>query len=289
MNIIPRPLHPSRIPKGAHIKAFYKKSGIVLHWPVSTATSVDSSFQNSGVTAYHYVIGADGAIRQYADDNSMIYHAGNWSANQSTISISLEGGYLKDGERVKPSQKAHDACAELVQMLAEKHKFVISRKTVQKHSEVRDAPTMCSGSTDIDYIVDKANKDNKKNMNISLYLSEAEWEGGMYEGKEFIIRLHQNANIIARLPRSQEFIHSNHKDTWGVVKFQKSYEKTLEWHARNKSVEDSKRAFIIDYKEWDKKNPPKAPISKDAKKVFDKIKKLSDHIIKDANTINNSI
>jgi len=128
-----------------------------------------------------------------------------------------------------------------------------------------------------------------KNMNISLYLNSAEWAGGKYEGKDFVVRLHQNRSIIDKLPRAQEFINSNFKNTWGVKKFQKTYERTLEWYARNRTVQETEVAFMADYKDWESKNPPKALISKDAKKVFVKIKKLSDRIIKDANTINNSI
>jgi len=176
-----RPLHSSRIPKGSNIKNWYKKTRFIIHWPVNTAIGVDISFQRTGETAYHYVIGADGAIRQYADDNSMIYHAGNWGANQNGIGISLEGGYIRNGVRVKPSQKAHESAGILIRELAKKHKIDISRNTIKRHSEVRDAPTMCSGTTDIDLIVRLAQKDNNqppKNMTrreATKIVNQAHW------------------------------------------------------------------------------------------------------------------
>jgi len=114
-----------------------------------------------------------------------------------------------------------------------------------------------------------------KNMNTSIYLNSAEWEGGQYEGKDFVVRLHENANIIARLPRAQEFINSNFKDTWGVVKFQATYEKTIEWYARHKTVQDTKKAFNADYKDWESRNS----VKKESNKSNPAIGKLLDQVV----------
>ena len=131
----------------------------MIHWIVGTATWADQEFQNgNGNTCYHYTIDSDGNVRQYVDDKYIAHHAGNWDWNKRAIGISLEGGYEGKGGRVKPSQKAHDTCAELVKILSEKHGFPVNRDTIKKHGEVRDRPTQCPGSTDIDYIVNKANQ-----------------------------------------------------------------------------------------------------------------------------------
>ena len=98
---------------------------------------------------------------------------------------------------------------------------------------------------------------NEENMNTSLYLNDAEWAGGIFEGREFTIRLHENRSLLDKLPRSQEFLNSGFKNTWHVHKRQATMEKTIEWWARHRTSEETRQAFQADYRDWDRRNPRK--------------------------------
>lgn len=252
MNLTDSSIHKSR-----YTNKRSKKTHFVIHWPVMKLDDLSDHFKGTSTnSSYHYCIGNDGRIVQYVPTHLIAHHAGTW--NNKAIGIALEGGYLENGQRVSPSKEAHDACAELMKDLAGMHKIDLNRDTVKKHSEVRPNPTMCPGTTDIDYIINKANEED---MNLSIYLTDEEWNAGKFKGRPYCIRMLQNVNILMRLPRSQEFLNSGFKDTWHAVKFQGTLEKTLEYYAAHYTVEFTRKAFLADYRDWAKRNPVKKAVS----------------------------
>lgn len=138
--------------------ASYAKRGIVLHWMVGTLAGTDATFQNpSRKASTQYGIGASGRIHQYVDDKFTAWHAGVLEYNRYYIGIEHEGGYLVNGQRVKPTLECHQASANLVAWLCKTYNIPCDRKHIIKHSETGYA-TQCSGSLDIDWIVAEANK-----------------------------------------------------------------------------------------------------------------------------------
>lgn len=152
----------------------YKKTGIVLHWMVGTLSGTDKVFQDPNRQAStQYGIGATGEIHQYVDDKYTAYHAGVSQYNRASIGIEHEGGYLVNGQRVKPSPECHQASAKLVAWLCKTHGIPCNRQSIIKHSETGYA-TQCCGSLDIDWIISEANNILNGNtmFDYELYVKE---------------------------------------------------------------------------------------------------------------------
>ena len=135
-----------------------KKKFAVMHWMVGTLESTDKVFQQKvRPVATQYGIG-DREIHQYVKDGDYAFGSGDTYANKYGISIEHEGGYMKNGKRVKPSLTTHETSAQLLAHLSRKHGWGHLKlgTNVFPHSHFR--PTQCPGSLDLDKIVDRANE-----------------------------------------------------------------------------------------------------------------------------------
>ena len=149
-----------------------KKTYIVLHWSTTkTLQQIYDTFMGGRKASAHYGIGEDGTIWQFVPDKFIAWHASE--ANKFSIGIEHCGGYLlPDGTMAKPTQACHDASAELVKYLGEKHGIKITNEFVKPHSYY-DA-TQCCGSLDINYIISKANmNDYAKKLEEALNWNDA--------------------------------------------------------------------------------------------------------------------
>lgn len=133
---------------------------VVLHWIVGTLASADATFANPDRKASaHYGIN-NKTIHQYVKEEDTAWHCGNYGANQTSIGIEHEGGWLlADGTRKKPTDSTHQASGELVADICRRYNIPIDRKHIKKHSEYR--PTQCPGSLDVDRIIAIAQDINK--------------------------------------------------------------------------------------------------------------------------------
>lgn len=151
--MIQRPLNEYR-----YTKQVTNKTHIVTHWTVGRIDSVDNSFQNNdGNTSYHFIIGQDGSVRQFLDMKYVAHHAGTMTWNRKAVGIAFEAGWLENGERVNPTQEAYNTAIELYRYVAQTYDFNLSSDTVKRHSDVRLWPTMCSGTVNVEYIIQEVN------------------------------------------------------------------------------------------------------------------------------------
>lgn len=140
------------------------KSVIVDHWSTTkTLQQIYDTFMGERKASAHYGIGSDGEIWQFVPDEFIAWHAG--LANHFTLGIEHCGGYLENGERIKPTMACHDASAWLHNHLSKKHGIVISNANVKPHNFYMS--TQCPGSLDINYIISKANKMDKTELDLA--------------------------------------------------------------------------------------------------------------------------
>lgn len=133
---------------------------ITDHWMVGTLSSTDSAFNSGRAASATYGVG-ETEVHQYVQEKDYPYSDGNTYANQHTISIEHEGGYLlDDGTRKVPSLAVLDLSAQLHAEIAIRNNFgkLIIGVNVFPHSHWVN--TECPGSLDINYIVSKANQIN---------------------------------------------------------------------------------------------------------------------------------
>lgn len=137
---------------------------IIMHWIVGTLESADATFQKPDrLASSHYGIG-DEAIHQYVKESDTAWHASNLDINRRSIGIEHEGGWESpkgSGKRVKPSHKTHETSAKLIAELSKKYNIPLDRKHILRHNEVQGANTQCSGTLDLDLIIELAKKENE--------------------------------------------------------------------------------------------------------------------------------
>ncbi len=173
MNIKQVPAHPNNYDKSQKTKV-----GIVFHWIVGSLESAGSSFQNPNRRASaHYGIG-DNEIHQFVDEKYTAWHCGNYPKNQIYIGIEHEGGQMVNGQRQKPSQMTHDTSAELCANIC--RRWGITKleygKNAFRHRDI--TPTECSGSLDVEYIINKTNQILNNNMSFKFKLEPK--DGNVY-------------------------------------------------------------------------------------------------------------
>jgi len=143
---------------------FYPQTNVAklfatLHWMVGTLRSTDQVFASSTRKASAtYGVGPSG-IHQYVAEKDYPFSDGNTYANQHTISIEHEGGYLDgNGNRVSPSRATLDNSAALLADISRRHGWgpLVWGKNVFPHNHW--VATACPGSTDYAYIINKANE-----------------------------------------------------------------------------------------------------------------------------------
>lgn len=134
------------------------KKGVVLHWVVGRLPSATARFQSPNqLASAHYGI-ANNEVVRWVKDEEIAYHGGTNRSNIDYIGIEHEGGWIQNGERVKPSGMTHNTSAQLLANLSVKHGWgrLEYGKNVFKHSDIK--ATECCGSLDVQYIIDKANE-----------------------------------------------------------------------------------------------------------------------------------
>lgn len=135
-----------------------KKKFAVMHWMVGTLESTDKVFQSRArPVSTQYGIG-DREIHQYVKDKDYAFGSGTTFANKYGISIEHEGGYLKNGKRVKPSKATHETSAELLAHLSREHGWGRLKVGVNVFPHSHFRATQCPGSLDLDLIVARANE-----------------------------------------------------------------------------------------------------------------------------------
>lgn len=134
-------------------RAGKKITGIVIHTMVGTLNGSQAWMHNpkSGALA-HYGIGLSGEIRRWCEEKNTAWHAGNWSANLTTVGIEHEdNGNWRDGNR---TDAMYNSSIELCADICRREGIVPSRQTIRKHKEVSQGTTECCGGLDIDRIVE---------------------------------------------------------------------------------------------------------------------------------------
>lgn len=140
-----------------HSQINISKDFIVLHWMAGRLRGTDRRFLNpaSQVSAHYGVQGA--IVHQYVREKDYAFANGDTAANRHGISIEHSGGYLRLGQRVKPSALTHETSAHLCADIADRWKLgkLIVGVNVFPHRHFK--ATECPGSLDIDLIVRRAN------------------------------------------------------------------------------------------------------------------------------------
>lgn len=141
-----------------HTQNGITKQFIVLHWMVGTLGSTDARFkeQSSQVSA-HYGI-ENSTVHQYVHEKDYAFACGNTSANQHGISIEHAGGYLVNGNRLKPSPATHETSARLCAEISARWKLgkLVVGHNLLPHSHFY--ATECPGTLDLNLIAVRANQ-----------------------------------------------------------------------------------------------------------------------------------
>ncbi|MBG6106629.1 N-acetylmuramoyl-L-alanine amidase [Frigoribacterium sp. CG_9.8] len=143
---------------------FYPQNGIekrfiTLHWMVGTLRTTDTTFSSSSRKASAtYGVGPS-AIHQYVQEKDYPFSDGNTYANQHTISIEHEGGWLDgNGNRVAPSAAVLENSAQLCADIARRRGWSSLQWMVNVFPHNHWVATMCPGTTDYGTIVHRANQ-----------------------------------------------------------------------------------------------------------------------------------
>jgi N-acetyl-anhydromuramyl-L-alanine amidase AmpD len=139
-------------------------SRVVLHTNVGTVEGTADWFSRpeSGVSA-HYLIGLDGSLVQFVDEEDGARHAGRvrhpivelpkGNPNLYTIGIEFEDG--RDPEGVERTTEQYGAGAWLLGGIAERWGIPLDRRHVLGHRELF-APKRCPGNLDLERLVVEA-------------------------------------------------------------------------------------------------------------------------------------
>lgn len=135
---------------------------IVIHWIVGTLASADATFTNPARNASATYGVGETRISQYVKESDTAWANGHSdpakNTNPRSISIEHEGGWLlPDGTRKKPSPAVHENSAQLIADIVRRNPAIkLDRNHIKKHNEVSDTGTECPGSTDIDWLINRA-------------------------------------------------------------------------------------------------------------------------------------
>ena len=138
-----------------------KKLFITDHWMVGTLASTDRVFSSTARKASATYGVGEAAIHQYVNEKDYPFSDGNTYANQHTISIEHEGGWMQaDGTRKVPSAAVCELSVQLHADIARRHGLgrLIIGVNVFPHGYW--VPTMCPGTLGIQWIIDRANEIN---------------------------------------------------------------------------------------------------------------------------------
>ena len=222
-----------------------QKKGVVMHWIVGSADSAIRTFQNPSRNASaHYVIGGDRVVQMVPDEH-IAWHAGvrGKTYNEDFIGIEHEGGWIgKDGKRVKPSDKTQATSARLLASLSQKHKWgrLEVGKNVFRHRDLK--PTECSGSLDVEWIVNEANRILESKNN--------DMDKKHPRGSEaYLIRTQEVSYMfIVGVPGATEYIRSQ---GWDKDK----YTQEFQWYCENMNQEEAYDHWRKVVRDWQASNP----------------------------------
>lgn len=132
---------------------------IVIHWfGKGTLESANNRFQNTNnQVSAHYGI-SKGRVWQWVKENNIAYHSGNFTVNAESIGIEHDATtdhYL--------SEQDYRLSAQLVLEIAQRYNIPLDRQYIISHREIK--PTQCSGTIDINKIINLA-----KNMNDQIII-----------------------------------------------------------------------------------------------------------------------
>lgn len=111
---------------------------IVLHTTQGSYSSCINWFKNCGASASaHYVVrSSDGQVTQMVDEQDIAWHAGNWSMNQRSVGVELEG--FIDQPDAWYTDAMYRSAADLVRDVCDRNGFPCDRAHVLGHHEVPD-------------------------------------------------------------------------------------------------------------------------------------------------------
>lgn len=131
---------------------------ITLHWMDGTLASTDVVFsRTSSQVSATYGVGQS-EIHQYVNEKDYPFSDGNTYANQHTISIEHEGGYIVDGARVTPSPAVLENSAQLCADIARRHGWKSLQWMVNVFPHSHWVATQCPGTTNYAKIISRANE-----------------------------------------------------------------------------------------------------------------------------------
>lgn len=170
--------HPNNFTNESARQGYYAYCN---HWMAGRLEAAVARFTSeTGKASAHFSV-SDDRIIQHAPLNAVCWTIGDWIANCKTINTELEGGWSVTGDaqeqRFKPTPKVHENAAALMKAVA----ACLSQNiddyvdgdfyrvhsmdaidpykpglAVIEHREV--SSTMCPGSTDTQWIIDRANQ-----------------------------------------------------------------------------------------------------------------------------------
>jgi peptidoglycan hydrolase-like protein with peptidoglycan-binding domain len=142
-----------------HPQSGVSKLFITLHWMVGTLASTDVVFsQTARKASATYGVGQT-EIHQYVQEKDYPFSDGNTYANQHTISIEHEGGYLlADGSRKNPTPATLELSAQLCADIARRHGWGSLQWMVNVFPHKHWVATACPGTLDYATIINRANE-----------------------------------------------------------------------------------------------------------------------------------
>ena len=142
---------------------FHPQNGVAKlfitdHWMVGTLRTTDSAFNGSRPASSTYGVG-ETEIHQYVNEKDYPFSDGNTYANQHTISIEHEGGWMQaDGTRKSPSPAVLELSAQLHADIARRYGWGALAVGVNVFPHNHWVATACPGTLNIDWIVARANE-----------------------------------------------------------------------------------------------------------------------------------
>lgn len=142
---------------------FYGQSGVAksfvtLHQMVGTLSSTDRAFNGPRKASATYGVGPS-AIHQYVHEKDYPFSDGNTYANQHTISIEHEGGWLDaNGNRVPSSAPTLELSAQLLADIARRHGWKSLQWMGNVFPHKHWVATACPVNLDQTTIINRANQ-----------------------------------------------------------------------------------------------------------------------------------
>lgn len=139
--------------------------GIVIHTTEGSFYSAVEWFsQSSSGVSTHYLVGLDGRVAQFVEEQDAAWHASRihnpvtplvTNANPSLYTIGIEFEDQGDPHRVQRSNEQYRAGGALIHAIARRWGFSIDRQHVVRHSEIYSLKS-CPGNVDVERLIREA-------------------------------------------------------------------------------------------------------------------------------------